>query len=107
MEAELVNVGFNTAACPVKDLQSPRQVAGGPKGEDVFNCALKPLDFASGDYAGVIFTPSQQSRLRDVFMDGVCDWSKPGQGVVDWEPTTFKAGPGGQRLPAAPTSTPL
>lgn len=106
-EAELVDVGFESAACPVKPYESVRIVSGGPLSEDVFKCQLKPLDFASADYAGAVFTGAQQNRLKAVFTDGVCDWRKPGVGQVPWTPTSFRGGPGGQDLPAAPGSTPL
>lgn len=106
-DAELVDVGFGTAACPVKPYGSPRVVSGGPLSEDIFKCQLKPLDFASADYAGITFTAGQQTRLRAVFTDGVCDWSKPGVGQTAWTPTTFRAGPGGQSLPAVPSSVPF
>lgn len=101
---QLVDVGFTSAACPVKNYESPRIVSGGPVTEDVFKCQLKALDFTSADYNGVTFTTAQQNRLRAVFPDGVCDWTKPGVGQSAWEPTTFKAGPGGSPLPAAPVS---
>jgi len=103
-DAELVDVGFGTPACPVKPYASPRVVSGGPLSKDIFKCQLKALDFASADYAGITFTASQQTRLLAVFTDGVCDWSKPGVGQTAWTPTTFRAGPGGQPLPAAPES---
>jgi hypothetical protein len=103
-DAELVDVGFGTAACPVQPYTSPRIVSGGPLSEDVFKCQLKPLDFASTDFTGVVFTSPQQARLRAVFTDGVCDWSKPGVGQTAWTPSTFRTGPGGQPLPDAPTS---
>ncbi|WP_183022882.1 DUF6351 family protein [Variovorax sp. UMC13] len=104
-DAELVDVGFGSAACAVKPYESPRIVSGGPLSEDVFKCQLKPLDFASADYGSTVFTAGQQGRLRAVFSDGVCDWNKPGVGQVAWAPTSFRAGPGGQPLPAAPSST--
>lgn len=104
-DADLVDVGFGSTACPVKPYASPRIVSGGPLAEDIFKCQLKPLDFASTDYTGITFTAGQQTRLRAVFTDGVCDWSKPGVGQTGWSPTTFRAGPGGQPLPAPPTST--
>ncbi|KAF1070659.1 MAG: hypothetical protein GAK39_01857 [Variovorax sp.] len=105
--AELVDIGFGSAACPVKPYESVRIVSGGPLAEDVFKCQLKPIDFASADYAGAVFTGGQQVRLQATFPDGVCDWTKPGVGQVPWTPTTFRGGPGGQDLPAAPVSTPL
>jgi hypothetical protein len=53
----------------------PRIAAGGPIANDVLKCQTKPLDFA--DYS-VTFTEEQQQRLREVFADGVCDWTEPG-----------------------------
>ncbi|MCG2593664.1 DUF6351 family protein [Ramlibacter sp. XY19] len=83
---------------------SPRQVAGGPRSEDVLKCQLKPL--AASDYTGVTFSASQLARLNSVFGTGVCDWSKPGVGQqAAVSPLTFKAGPGGVPLGADPVST--
>lgn len=85
---------------------SPRQVAGGALSENILKCQLKPLAFS--DYGIIIFDAAQQSRLSAVFGTGVCDWSKPGVGQQDpVSPQTYKAGPGGTPLPAAPTSIPL
>ena len=56
---------------------SPRQVAGGPRSEDVIKCQLKPVDPA--DYATAPST-ADLAELRSIFPDGVCDWSKPGVG---------------------------
>ena len=53
----------------------PREVAGGPVANDVIKCQLKPIDPA--EYA-VAFTADEMTRLRAIFPDGVCDWSKPG-----------------------------
>jgi hypothetical protein len=103
------NKVFDMAVCDanrfLKPSLSPRQVAGGPRAEDILKCQLKPL--ASADYAGVTFSGSQLGRLQTVFPSGVCDWSKPGVGQqVALSPLTFKAGPGGQPLGAAPSSVP-
>jgi hypothetical protein len=101
-----VNVGLDTPACPVTHQGSPRMAAGGPLSEDVFKCALKPLDFAGADYAGIAFTPDQQARLQAVFPTGVCDFTKPGIGQ-DAQPAgwvTFANGPGGEPLGPAPVS---
>ncbi len=85
---------------------SPRQVAGGSLSENILKCQLKPLAFT--DYGSIVFSAVQQSRLSVVFAGGVCDWSKPGVGQQDpVSPQTYKAGPGGTPLPAAPTSTPI
>jgi hypothetical protein len=98
---------FDQAACDadafLKPSLSPRQVAGGPRSEDVLKCQLKPLNQA--DYTGVTFTTAQWARVQAAFPDGVCDWTKAGVGqTVAVSPLTFKAGPGGVALPAAPVS---
>ncbi len=104
-DAQIVDVGLGNPACPVTFQSSPRQVAGGPLSEDVFKCQLKPLDFGSSDYNGVVFTPDQQTRLAAVFPDGVCDWTLPGVGQQPSDGgTTFKNGPGGEPLGPAPES---
>jgi hypothetical protein len=82
---------------------SPRQVAGVPRAEDVLKCQLKPL--VETDYPAATFSAGQWTRLQAVCPGGVCDWSKPGVGQTDAVgPLTFKAGPGGVPLPAAPVS---
>ena len=87
----------------LKPSLSPRQVAGGPRSEDVLKCQLKPISAA--DYAPAALSASQLARLQAVFSTGVCDWTKPGVGQqAAVSPLTFKGGPGGQSLPAAPTS---
>ena len=77
-EAITLNVALDSPACPVKYQASPRQVAGGPITEDIFKCALKPLNFSEPDYATL--DAAQRSRLAAVFPAGVCDWSQPGIG---------------------------
>ena len=85
---------------------SPRQVAGGPRAENILKCALKPLNF--GDYPPNTFSGNQQSRLQAVFSTGVCDYTKPGIGQqAPVTPRTYVGGPGGVPLPAAPQSTPI
>lgn len=104
-EADAPGVGLMDPACPVKFQASPRQAAGGPQAENILKCQLKPLSFSGPDYAGVTFTPHQQARLRAVFPDGVCDWSRRGVGqvpVIPW--TTFARGPGGRPLGDPPVS---
>ena len=101
---------FDQATCDadpfLKPAASPRQVAGGPRSEDVLKCQLKPL--SQFDYPNNTFTPAQFSRLQAVFAAGVCDWSKSGVGQqAAQSPLTFKAGPGGQPLGDAPTSSRL
>ena len=101
------NKVFDMAVCDankyLKPSASPRQVAGGPRAENILKCQLKPI--ATSDYPGTTFSGNQLGRLQAVFPNGVCDWSKPGVGQQDAVgPLTFKAGPGGQPLAAAPTS---
>ena len=98
---------FDAAACDanpfLKPSLSPRQVAGGPRAEDVLKCQLKPL--VQSDYPVASLSAGQFARLQAVFPGGVCDWSKPGVGQqAAIGPLTFKAGPGGQPLTAAPVS---
>jgi len=62
----------------------PRYVAGGPLQANILKCKLKPIEL--GDYT-VSFTESELARLRSIFPNGVCDWSKRGvnqTGVVPW-----------------------
>ena len=98
---------FDAAVCDanrfLKPSLSPRQVAGGPRAEDVLKCQLKPL--VQADYAPATLSVAQFARLQAVFAGGVCDWSKPGVGQqAAVSPLSFKAGPGGQPLSAAPVS---
>lgn len=98
-------VGLEDAACPVKQQSSPRQVAGGPRAENVYKCQLKPLALGDAAYGGARFTDDQKARLAAVFPDGVCDWDKPGVGQVPVTPwLSFAAGPGGRPLGTAPVS---
>lgn len=55
----------------------PRIEAGAPVTNDIMKCQLKPVDFSA--YA-VKFSSSQQSRMKKIFPNGVCDWSKPSVG---------------------------
>lgn len=98
-------VGIEDAACPVRQQSSPRQIAGGPRAENVYKCRLKPLDFSDPDYGDVSFSDDQRSRLRAIFPDGVCNWLLPGVGQAPANPwTTFADGPGGRPLGAPPAS---
>ncbi len=75
---------------------TPRLVAGAPLTDDVLKCQLKPINLK--DYKAS-FTTDQMQQLRQMFPEGVCDYSKPG---VNQKPL------GGtyQRLPlASPTAS--
>ncbi|GAB3760142.1 DUF6351 family protein [Ramlibacter monticola] len=98
---------FDPAVCDadpfLRPSASPRQVAGGPRSEDILKCRLKPLDRA--DYGAAAFSEGQWARLQAVFATGVCDWKKPGVGQQLAEsPLSFAAGPGGLPLPDAPVA---
>ena len=54
---------------------NPRIVAGGPATGNVFKCELKPID--KGDYKRPV-TDAQLAQLRNVFPQGVCDYTKKG-----------------------------
>jgi hypothetical protein len=53
----------------------PRIMAGAPRAGDILKCRLKRVD--ARDYK-VSFTADELARLRQIFPDGVCDWSRPG-----------------------------
>lgn len=105
---KIADMSVCDAAPGLKRHASPRQVAGGPLSEDILKCQLKPIDFADGAYGGASFTDAQKARVRAVFPDGVCDWSRPGVEQQSFAgPLTFEDGPGGKPLGAAPVSRPL
>ncbi|WP_433407316.1 DUF6351 family protein [Saccharomonospora azurea] len=61
----------------------PREVAGEGVKADLVKCSVKAVDPADYD---VEFTDRQWRRLRAIFSDGVCDYSRPGveqQGLMD------------------------
>ena len=54
-----------------------RLAAGAPASDDVFKCALKPID--AKDYKQAP-TAEQLAQLARTFPEGVCDYSKSGVG---------------------------
>jgi len=58
-----------------------RIVAGAPIEGGIYRCALKPVDtaVADGTYAPWTPAPADIARLKQIFPDGVCDYSKPDQ----------------------------
>ena len=68
---------------------SPREVAGAPLASDILKCRLKPVD--PDDY-GVRFDREETKRLRGIFSQGVCDWSRPGAGQAGLRGTWLKFG---------------
>jgi hypothetical protein len=59
-----------------------RMVAGGPIEGSIFKCELKSLDqaLADGTYGSWQPDQAQQQRLRNIFPQGVCDYSEPDSG---------------------------
>jgi hypothetical protein len=55
----------------------PRLAAGAPLANDILKCQLKPVSAA--DY-GQPLKPEELARLREIFSEGVCDYSVPGVG---------------------------
>jgi len=105
--ARLNDMGLCETKDPVlKPHSSPRQVAGGPLAENVLKCQLRPIHRT--DYSPIELTDDQFNRLKAVFPDGVCDFSKPGvaqQPAVG--PLDFSAGPGGVPLARPPQQQPF
>jgi hypothetical protein len=52
-----------------------RFVGGAPLANNIIKCNLRPVNL--GDYT-VTFTPDEQTRLKAIFSEGVCDYSVPG-----------------------------
>src|SRR4051812_32133410 len=89
------------APCVAPPSGSPRSVAGEPATDDVWKCALKPLDRKAYP---VTFTDEEWKTLEGAFPTGVCDYTKPGAGqqaTVPW--LSYDGGPGG-RPATAPRS---
>lgn len=63
------------SAFPV--MGDPRTAAGGPTTGDVVACTLGPLDEIDAD---LDLSAEQRERLAAVFLNGVCDWTRPGRG---------------------------
>ena len=68
---------------------SPRELAGAPLAADIVKCQLKQVDI---DEYAVSFDENDVKRLRDVFPDGVCDWTQPGVGQTGLKATWLHFG---------------
>jgi hypothetical protein len=77
-----------TQAYPVAG--DPRRAAGQDLRATTAKCALVPLDRSDLPDG---FTDEHVQRLRAVFPDGVCDWSRPGVGEVGVAETWISYGP--------------
>ena len=75
---ERATYGANDTKCNTyyPSYGSPRLVAGAPLTNDVMKCQLKPVDL--NDYT-VQLTGAEQDRLRSIFPEGVCDYTKSGE----------------------------
>ncbi len=60
---------------------TPRTVAGAPIEGGIYKCAVKPVDqaVADGTYAPWSPSPTQVAQLKQIFPQGVCDYSRPDQ----------------------------
>lgn len=80
-EAAVQTCGTDEDACedrfPISG--DPRTVAGAPRADQVIKCGLKGIDPADYDPA---LTDDQLRQLQGVFVQGVCDWSGPGEGEL-------------------------
>jgi hypothetical protein len=76
-----------------------RHEAGGPLAANILKCQLRPVE--AREYPASI-SQAELARLKTIFPDGVCDWSKPGVSQV---PVTTWAsfGPSPRNLIAAAT----
>jgi hypothetical protein len=72
--------GPGTLAFP--PFSSPRMVAGGDIKGDIFKTYLIPVEeaIARGFYDPVVFTEAEIDRLKEIFPDGVADYSQGCQG---------------------------
>ncbi|NYG54110.1 DUF6351 family protein [Nocardioides perillae] len=89
-------------------LSTPREVAGGPRANEVLACRLVPLEASLLDGLPLPPTEAQLDRLRSALPRGVCDWSAPGRGEqpartwLRYDAVGGGAAYGGRELPPAP-----
>jgi hypothetical protein len=76
-----------------------RHEAGGPLAANILKCQLKPID--ARDYPASM-PASDLARLKKIFPDGVCDWTRPGVNQVPVTPWA-SFGPSPKNLIAAAT----
>lgn len=87
---------------------TPRTVSGESRRTDIQQCQLRPFTRQEYGLIGLLFTEAQWTALEQVFSDGVCDYSKPGQSqqhAIAWLTYQDAEGAvihGGQALPPAP-----
>lgn len=71
--------GACTQAFPI--YRTSRIVAGAPIQGGIYSCAKKPVDVALADGTFAPWAPgaAEAAQLRQIFPDGVCDYSRPDQ----------------------------
>lgn len=67
----------------------PRLVAGASMANDIVACDRRPVSIV--DYPDA--SPAEFADLNDIFADGVCDWSRPGEAHVAYAGTWQSFGP--------------
>ncbi len=114
--AEFVDACYPTVAGPlvgaiekVTDLErckklfpfsgDARLAAGAPATDDVFKCALKPVDAA--DYK-IALSAERLAQLKQVFPEGVCDYTKPGVEQTHLAGTWLSFAGNGEFIASAP-----
>lgn len=73
---------------------SPYLVAGMPLANNIAICQRKPID--PSEYKET-FTPAEMDRLRRIFPEGVCDYTKPGAEQRPLIGTWLSYGPAGKK----------
>ncbi|MEQ8953819.1 MAG: DUF6351 family protein, partial [Gammaproteobacteria bacterium] len=69
---------------------TPRQVSGAPLANNIVSCHLRPIEAA--DYS-VSFSDEEFAQLRNIFSDGVCDWSQGDASGARHQGTWLSFGP--------------
>lgn len=85
---------------PLYAYGTPRTQAGDDIYGDNLDCELKPYDPATeyGPLLSNLFLPGQLDALREVFKDGVCDYSKPPKNIAPTETWLTYLDAKGQRI---------
>ena len=92
----LLSLGMFLSGCSTLLGVKPRTASPDQHIRDLtFKCQLMPVEFAisEGLYKAKtqeVNTPENRSRLIELFPDGVCDYSKPGQGELSAEELQLK-----------------
>lgn len=95
---------------PFYAYSTPREVAGDVRTADTLDCDLKPFSRAD-NYGPFPFTEVQWQQLETLFIDGVCDFRKPGKGkqkTIPWLNYVDDSGRviiGGEPMPPAPANS--